>query len=202
MRLIVALAVWAAAVAGAVALSSAVASSVKSEQASDASSSSFDAGAVKAADSNSLFHTANFGKVLGIARKHIGSGAQLDSLVIYPGYLSMTQVKGTREADVYIAANGRFDLTAMGSHVGDSRVYSLARVPASAPATIAQRIAKLAHTPLSQLHYMIFEPDPVTHRTRWLIYTVEGNPITYFETGSAHGRLFKLGSNGLEPVRG
>ena len=202
MRLIVALAVWAAAVAGAVALSSAVASSVKTEQASDASSSSFDAGAVKAADSNSLFHTANFGKALGIARQHIGSGAQLDSLVIYPGYLSMTQVKGTREADVYIAANGRFDLTVMGSHVGDSRVYSLARVPASAPATIARRIAKLAHTPLSQLHYMIFEPDPVTHRTRWLIYTVEGNPITYFETGSAHGRLFKLGPNGLGPVRG
>src|SRR5436305_6237575 len=124
MRWIVALAVWAAAVAGAAALSSAVASSVKTEQASDASSSSFDAGAVKAADANSLFHTANFGKALAIARGHIGAGAQLDSLVIYPGYLSMTQVKGSREADVYIASDGRFDLTDSGSHFGDSRLYS------------------------------------------------------------------------------
>ena len=27
---------------------------------------------------------------------------------------------------------------------------------------------------------------------RWLIYTVEGNPITYFETSGPNGRLFKL----------
>ncbi len=202
MRWIVALAVWVAAVAGAAGLSSVVASTVRTEQASGASSSSFDASAVKAADANSLFHTATLAKALSIARSHIGSGAQLDSLVIYPGYLSMTQVKGTREADVYIAVNGRYDLTDTGSHIGDSSLFSLARVSATAPALIAQRIAKLAHTPLSQLHYIVLEPDPETHRTRWLIYTVEGNPTTYFQTAGPHARLFKLGPNGLERVRG
>ena len=38
---------------------------------------SFDAGAVTAADSNSLFHTKNFGKVLGIVRSHVGAGSDV-----------------------------------------------------------------------------------------------------------------------------
>jgi hypothetical protein len=198
MRWLVALVVWAAAVAGAAGLSNVVAKDVHTQ----AAAASFDAGAVTAADANSLFHTANFGKTLSVARNHIGAGAALDSLVIYPGYLSMTQVKGTREADVYVAANGRFDLTDTGSHIGDSALFGLRRVRADAPARIARHIAAAAHTPLSLLHYMVLEPDSETHRLRWLIYTVEGNPITYFETSGPNGRLFKLGSQGLEPVRG
>ena len=198
MRLLVALVVWAAAVAGAVALSNVVSTSAKSQQAA----ASFDAGAVTAADSNSLFHTKSFGKALGIVRRHVGAGATFDSLVIYPGYASMTQVKGTREADVYVAANGRFDLTNTGSHIGSDPLFTLAHVRADVPARIAQRINALAHTPLSQLHYMVYEADPVTHRARWLIYTVQGNPVTYFEISGPHGRLFKLGPSGLERVRG
>lgn len=204
MRWIVAIVVWAAAIAGAAGVSSVVAAHAGPDQASGSSSavSSFDAGAVKAADANSLFRTANFDKALSIARSHIGAAATLSSLVVYPGYLSMTQVKGTREADVYVAANGRFDLTDTGSSAGDTSVYRLSQVSAAAPALIAQRIATLAHTPLSQLHYMILEPDSDTHRLHWLIYTVEGNPTTYFKTAGPHARLFKLGPNGLEPVRG
>ncbi len=198
MRWLVALVVWAASVAGAVALSNVVATKAKTQQAT----ASFDAGAVTAADSNSLFHTKNFGKVLGIARSHVGAGAKFDSLVIYPGYVSMTQVKGTREADVYVAANGRFDITDTGSHIGSDPEFELAHIRADVPARIAHRIARLAHTPLSQLHYMVYEPDPVTHHSRWLVYTVAGNPITYFEISGPNGRLFKLGSSGLEPVRG
>lgn len=203
MRWIVAIVVWAAAVAGAAGVSSVVAAHAGPDQASSSSpSSSFDAGAVKAADANSLFHTANLANAVSIARSHIGAGAKLSSLVIYPGYLSMTQVKGTREADVYVAANGRFDLTDTGSSAGDTSVYPLSQVSAAAPALIAQRIARLAHTPLSQFHYMILEPDSDTHRLHWLIYTVEGNPTTYFKIAGPHARLFKLGPNGLEPVRG
>jgi hypothetical protein len=203
MRWIVALVVWAAAVAGAAGLSSVVAANVHDEQASGgSSSSSFDAGAVAAADKNSLFHAVNLGKALSIARSHIGSGATLDSLVMYPGYLSITQVKGGREVDVYVNAAGRFDTTALGSHSGDTQLYSFARVSAAAPAQIAQRIAALAHTPLSQLHYMIFERDSDTHRLIWRIYTVEGNPITYFVTAGPHAPLFKLGPSGLARVRG
>ncbi len=198
MRWLVALIVWAASVAGAVALSGVVSTSAKSQQAA----ASFDAGAVTAADSNSLFHTKNFGKVLGIVRSHVGAGAAFDSVVIYPGYVSMTQVKGSREADVYVAANGRVDVTDSGSHIGSDPVYTLRHIRADVPARIAQRINALAHTPLAQLHYMVYESDPITRRTRWLIYTVEGNPITYFETSGPNGRLFKLGPSGLEPVRG
>jgi hypothetical protein len=198
MRWLVALVVWAASVAGAVALSGVVSTSAKSQQAA----ASFDAGAVTAADSKSLFHTKNFGKVLGIVRSHVGAGATFDSVVIYPGYVSMTQVKGSREADVYVAANGRVDVTDTGSHIGSDPLYTLRHVSADVPARIAQHINALAHTPLSQLHYMVYESDPITHRGRWLIYTVEGNPITYFETSGPNGRLFKLGSSGLEPVRG
>ncbi len=198
MRWLVALVVWAASVAGAVALSGIVSSSAKSQQAA----ASFDAGAVTAADRNSLFHTKNFGKVLGLVRSHVGAGATFDSVVIYPGYVSMTQVKGSREADVYVAANGRVDVTDTGSHIGSDPLYTLRHVSADVPAGIAKHINALAHTPLSQLHYMVYESDPITHRGRWLIYTVEGNPITYFETSGPNGRLFKLGSSGLEPVRG
>jgi hypothetical protein len=198
MRWLVALVVWAASVAGAVALSGVVSTSAKSEQAA----ASFDAGAVTAADSNSLFHTKNFGKVLGIVRSHVGAGATFDSVVIYPGYVSMTQVKGSREADVYVAANGRVDVTDSGSHIGSDPLYTLRHVSADVPARIAQHIDALAHTPLSQLHYMVYESDPITHRASWLVYTVEGNPITYFETSGPNGRLFKLGPSGLEPVRG
>ncbi len=203
MRWIVALVVWAAAVAGAASLSSVVAANVHDEEASGgSSSSSFDAGAVTAADRNSLFHTANLGKALSIVRSHIGAGATLDSLVMYPGYLSITQVKGGREVDVYVNAAGRFDATALGSHSRDTPLYSFARVSAAAPAQIARRIATLAHTPLSQLHYMIFERDSDTHRLIWRIYTVEGNPITYFVTAGPHVPLFKLGPSGLARVRG
>ena len=198
MRWLVALVVWAASVAGAVALSNVVSTSAKSQQAA----ASFDAGAVTAADSNSLFHTKSFGKALGIVRSHVGAGAKFDSLVIYPGYLSTTQVKGAREADVYVAANGRFDVTDTGSHIGSDPLFTLRHVRADAPARIAQRIDALAHTPLSQLHYMVYEADPETHRARWLVYTVQGNPITYFQISGPNGRLFKLGSGGLEPVRG
>ena len=198
MRWLVAIVVWAAAVAGAAGLSTVVATDVHAERAS----ASFDAGAVTAADANSLFHTANFGKVLAIARRHIGAGATIDSVVIYPGYVSITQVKGTREADVYVAANGRFDVTDTGSHIGDSPLFALRRVQADAPARIAHHIAAAAHTPLSQLHYVVLESDPDSHRPRWLVYTVEGNPITYFETSGPNGRLFKLGAQGLEPIRG
>jgi hypothetical protein len=202
MRWIVALVVWAAALAGAAGLSSVVASNVHSQQASGSSSSaSFDAGAVVAADKNSLFHVQNLSKALSIVRSHIGAGATLDSLVMYPGYLSITQVKGGREGDVYVNAAGRFDLTELGSHSGDTPLYSLARVSAAAPEQIAQRIATLAHTPLSQLHYMIFERDSETHRLIWRIYTVAGNPITYFVTAGPHAPLFKLGQSGLERVR-
>ena len=198
MRWLVALVVWAASVAGAVALSNVVSTSAKSQQAA----ASFDAGGVTAADSNSLFHTKNFDKVLGIARSHVGAGATYDSLVIYPGYLSMTQVKGAREADVYVAANGRFDVTDTGSHIGTDPLFTLRHVSADAPARIARRIATIAHTPLSQLHYMIYEADPETHHSRWLVYTVQGNPVTYFEISGPNGRLFKLGPSGLERVRG
>jgi hypothetical protein len=198
MRWLVALVVWAASVVGAVALSNVVSTSAKSQQAA----ASFDAGEVTAADSNSLFHSKNFGKLLGIVRGHVGAGATFDSVVIYPGYVSMTQVKGTQEADLYVAANGRFDTTDTGSHIGSDPLFTLIHVRADVPARIAQRIDALAHTPLSQLHYMVYESDPVTHRARWLVYTVAGNPITYFETSGPHGRLFKLGSSGLEPVRG
>ncbi len=125
MRWLVALLVWVASVAGAVALSNVVATKAKTQQAT----APFDAGAVTAADSNSLFHTKNFGKVLGIVRSHVGAGAKFDSLVIYPGYVSMTQVKGTREADVYVAANGRYDITDTGSHIGSDPEFELAAHP-------------------------------------------------------------------------
>ena len=55
----------------------------------------------------SLFHAANLNKVLAVERKHLGPDAKFNSFVIYPGYLSLTQVTGGSTSDVYINANGQ-----------------------------------------------------------------------------------------------
>src|SRR5215471_14782246 len=111
MRLVVALIVWAAAIAGAAELSSVVAQHVHTEQAS----ASIDASKVTATNSLSMFGTPNFQKALATAQKKLGPDAQLDQLVIYPGYVDLTAVQGGTEVDVYVNVTGTTDVTTGGS---------------------------------------------------------------------------------------
>src|SRR5436305_2810315 len=201
MRIVIALVVWAATLAGAAEVSTVVAHQVRKERAT----ASFDASAVTAADPRSLFHTANFDRALAVVRRHFGADARLSRFVLYPGYLSATVVTGaTTTTDVYVNAAGRYEPSDGGSP-DSSPAFELARVPASAPAALAQRIATAGGVPESQLHYMIAERELINHRFHWLVYPVEGGPVTYFETSGPTGRLFEYrtgSSTGLQPVRG
>jgi hypothetical protein len=199
MRIVVALVVWAAALAGAAEVSSVVAHQARNERAA----ASFDASAVTAAEPQSLFHTAKFAQALAVVRTHFGANARVNRFVLYPGYLSATVVTGpTTTTDVYVNAAGKYEPSDGGSP-DSSPTFPLARVPASAPAALAQRIATTGGVPESQLHYMIAERELISHRFHWLVYPVDGGPVTYFETSGPTGRLFEYRTNsttGLQPV--
>jgi len=203
MRVLVALLVWIIAVAGAVGISNVVADSIHNPPGSTAAGGSFDAGTVKATDSLSLFHTANFTKALATARSHLGPDATLDMVVIYPGYLDLTAVRGGSEVDVYVNAAGTYDETNTGGNPGDTPLFQLARVNDGDPAAISQRIAGSGQLPQSELHYMIAEVDSSTHHFHWLVYPVQGTAVEYFELAGPRGRLYEYrtgSSTGLQPV--
>jgi len=223
MRLLIAAVVWVGAVAGAVALSSAVASSIHNPPSQTASagsgsatggtgapspgsagSSSVDPSSITSTDPRSLFRTVNFTKALATVRSHIGAGAKLDLLALYPGYMSLTQVVGGSERDVYIAFDGAYMLENTGGSAGGSPVFALSRVAATVPAALAARIATAGHTPVSQLNYMVAQVDPADNRFRWLVYPHQGNRVEYYEASGATGPLLEYltnSSTGLQPVR-
>jgi hypothetical protein len=219
VRLLIALVVWVAAVAAAVAVSSTVAGSIHktaagpagtiSGSSSGGSSSDGSAGpdpsAIKSTDRISLFHITNLQRVLGKARADLGADAQIDNFVIYPGYLSLTAVKGTGEVDLYADANGRLIQTSGGSP-GSTSLFRLSQISPAVPAALTQRIATAAHVPESQLHYIVVDVDPESsHKLEWLIYGVQGSPVEYFKASGATGPLLEYRSNsstGPQPVKG
>jgi hypothetical protein len=164
-----------------------------------------DPSAVKSTDPQSLFRTPNFSRAIGAARAHLGPGAQLDMLALYPGYLSMTAVRAGGEVSVYVAADGRYMQNDTGGNRGSSALFSLARVQIDAPAVLAQRIATSGHVPESQLHYMVARVDSSDHRLRWLVYPSRSSRVEYFQAAGATGPLLEYlanSSRGLQPVRG
>lgn len=219
MRLLVALIVWAAAAAGAYELQTVVAKSIGDKPATgssglsttgisssgSSSSGSTDPSSVTATDSQSLFRTANFAKALATARTHAGANARMTELALYPGYLSLQYVTGSSQTNLYIAVNGTVDETS-GGDVGGQAVVPLGDVTANAPATLARRIATLAHTPTSQLHYMVATADPISGKFSWSVYPLSGNAVDYFKAdGGASGKLLEYrsgSSTGLQPVGG
>jgi hypothetical protein len=221
MRLLIALIVWIGAVAGAGELSTVVAHSIHNAPAgaagtsgsgsggggSDAGSSGapLDASSVKPTDALSLFRTSNFTRALTTVRSHLGAGAQLDMLALYPGYLDLTAVRAGSEVNVYIAADGRYTETNTGGNPGGSALFSLKRVKTDVPAALARRIATSGHVPESQLNYMVVQVDPADHHFRWLVYPRQGNRVEYFQATGATGSLLEYltnSSTGLRPVRG
>jgi hypothetical protein len=204
MRLLVAIIVWVAAIAGAAEVSAVVAHSIKHNGSSSSSGSSVDPSSVTAADPSSLFHTANLERALTAAKSSLGADAQLDDFVIYPGYLSVTAVKNGTEIQFYDGVNGNVN-TSTGGSPGSSKLFSLSQITADAPAAIAQRIATLAQVPESQLHYFIAGPDPISSKFGWLVYTVAGSSVEYFQTGGPTSPLFEYRTNsstGLERLKG
>jgi hypothetical protein len=199
VRLLIAVVVWAAALAGAAEVSSLVADQVRTERAT----ASFDASKLTATDARSMFRTANFRRALATVRKHFGSEASFSDFVVYPGYLSATVVTSpTTATDVYVSAAGKYDTTDAGTPDSFPR-FSIARITADAPAVLAARIAVAGRTPLAQLHYMVAEEELIEKRFRWLVYTVPGSRVEYFEASSPTGRLseYVRGSSvGLQPI--
>jgi hypothetical protein len=223
MRLVIALLVWAAAVIGAVAVSNTVASSIHTTPTSASVSGSSGSGAsfsgsgssgagsvdpssIKASDSGSLFHTANFARVMAKARAALGPNAQVDNFALYPGYVSITAVKGGNEVNFYGAATGRVEQTSTGGSPGGTKLFPLSQVGAGVPAALAHRVSTAGHVPISQLHYIVVMVNPVSgHGLWWLVYPVSGNKVEYFKASGASGPLFEYRSNsstGLQPVSG
>jgi hypothetical protein len=221
MRLLIALVVWAAAIAGAAAVSSAVSGSIHNTPAGTSSFSSttgggvsiggsggsaVDPSSIKAADKLSLFAAANFDRALARARTALGPGAQVDNFVVYPGYMSIIAVKGGQEIDFYVDANGRVIQDQTGGSPGGTTLFRLSQITPGASAVMAQHIAAAAHVPLSQLHYLVVDPDSeATNKLEWLVYAVPSSSAEYFKASSPKGRLLeyrKNSSTGLQPVSG
>ncbi len=215
MRLLIALVVWVAAAVGAVAVSSTVAGSIHktstsasslSSGSSSGGSSAPDPSSIKSTDQASLFRTANFTRALDRVRASVGNGAGIDNFVVYPGYLSVIVVKGSSEVNLYVDAGGRVEQTVSAGGPTGSSLFRLGQIKADAPAAVARRIATAAHTPESQLHYIVVESDPTSSkRLQWLVYTIQGSRVEYFESPGATGPLFEYRANsssGLQKVSG
>jgi hypothetical protein len=223
MRLVIALAAWAAAVLAAVVVSSAVAGSIHhspkrsssggvsisfrgssggSSGSGSAGSPSIDPSSVKATDRASMFRAAIFTPALNAARRQLGTNARIEEFVIYPGYLSVQAAKGSTEANFYAAVNGQANLSTAGSP-GGTDTFPLSKISPGAPPALVAKIARVAHIPASQLHYMVADADPSAHRFRWLVYTTPGSRVEYFETGGIGAPLFEYRKNsatGLQRV--
>jgi hypothetical protein len=197
--LLTALVVWVAAVVAAVVVSSAVATSIDNGSPSTSTNPS----SVRSTDTGSMFQTASFAKALGVARDKLGSNVTIDDFALYPGYVALTGTDGNSQVDLYIDVNGRSTKTVSSGAPSDAG-FALAKIQASAPAAIAQKIASVAHVPQSQLHYMVAEQDPISHKFNWLLYTLPGTGVEYFQVSGPHGRLLEYKTNsstGLQPVR-
>jgi hypothetical protein len=212
MRLLAALAVWAAAILAAAGISSAVAGSIHTSHPSSSGTSTtgtsttgggsgsasqpLDPSSVTAADPRSLFHTANFSRAMSEIHKHLGPGTRVIQAVIYPGYLSIQTAAGGNEHDVYFSIAGSYDDTpgGAGSAQGQS-TFPLSRIQSSVPAAIAARIGRFGHTPLSQLHYMVLQIEPDSSQTSWLVYPVQGNRVEYYSAAGATGLLQEYATN-------
>ena len=228
MRLLIALVVWAAAVVGAVAVSSTVAGTIHTHPAGSAvsvtgssgggssssgggssfsggGSDSVDPSSIKAADRASLFRTANFSRAFTSARAALGANAQIVNFAMYPGYLSITAVKGGSEVNFYVDASGRAEKSTGGSP-GSTSLFRLSKVGVGVPAALAHRISTAGHLPTSRLHYIVVMVDPVSHRGLWwLVYPLQGDRVEYFKASGARGPLFEYRANsstGLQPVSG
>ncbi len=202
-----ALIIWVAAVVGAVVLSSAVAGSIHTTPAASSSSSAAgpEPSTIKSTERISLFQTANLERALAKARAALGANAQVDNFVMYPGYLSITAVKGSGEVDFYVDANGRVIQTSTGATADAGSLFRLSQVSSTVPAAIVHRIATRAHVPESQLHYVVVDLDSETHRVEWLVYGVEGSTVEYFRATGAKGPMVmysRNGSTGPQPVSG
>jgi hypothetical protein len=217
MRLLIALVVWVAAVIGAVAVSSTVAGSIHNKPAGTAGASGSgaslstgtsgpDPSSITSTDKLSLFRAANLDRALSTARRSLGSGVKIDNFALYPGYLSMTAVKGGTEVEFYIDANGRVIQTATGASADPESTFRLSQVGATVPAALAHRIATAGHVPESQLHYIVVDVDTETaHKLEWLVYAMQTSRAEYFKASGATGPLLEYRKNsttGLQPVSG
>jgi hypothetical protein len=221
MRLVIAIVVWAAAIVGAAAVSNAVSNSIHTTPTASAtsggtssgsssgssgsnSSSGPDPSSIKAADKLSLFQAANFNRVLAKARAALGPNAKVENFVVYPGYLAITAAKGNTEVDFYGDANGGVQ-NSTGGTPGGSQAFPLSKIAPGSAALLAHHIVTTAHTPQSQLHYLVVDADPITGKTEWLVYAVDSSPVEYFKASSPTGQLLeyrKNSSTGLQPVPG
>jgi hypothetical protein len=214
VRLFVAVLVWIAAAAGAGGLASVVAGSIHVSPSSAATGGTgssgsvgggsapaapFDASSVTATDPDSLFTAANFAKALATARTRMGADARVSNVALYPGYLDMTQDKNGVEVNVYVDAQGNSTITNTSASIQGDSAFPLAKIPADAPATLAQRIATLAHVPESQLHYMVVDMNPPPPGVEWLVYTTAGNKVAYFISAGPTGRMIEYLSNNTGP---
>jgi hypothetical protein len=209
MRLLIAFVAWIGAIAASIAVSTAVANSIHSSSSTSASAPgasagptstttstpappAFNAASVKPTDSESLFIGSNFGRILAIAKQHLGARADIETARLSPGDLELTAVaKNNDKSAVVIDANGSYHSTSTGPLVGSAQVYYLSQLTAGTPATLARRIAAGAHVPISHLQYMLVATDPAQHQFFWRVYPT--NPGIYFQAGYAKGPILELG---------
>jgi hypothetical protein len=196
MRMLVALIVWIGAVTGAIALSTAISNANKGTSTASpaaaqtagptststtagASGSSFQFGAVKSTDSDSLFVGSNFKRALGVARQHLGPRANIESVLVTPGRLLLTVLSasnGTQYASVL--ANDRYGIADGGQLVGSQQVFYLSQVGVNVPSGLLKRIHQRAHVGLASIRSLEVQTDKATQSFYWAVH--QTNSSSYF----------------------
>ena len=144
--------------------------------ASSTASSGPDPSSINAADKLSLFQAANFNRVLAKARAALGPNAKGRELRRVPRLRVDHRRKGRDEVDFYADANGGVDNSGGGSP-GGSQAFPLSKIAAGSAAVLVHHIATAAHTPQSQLHYLVVDVDPVSGKMEWLVYAIDARPV-------------------------
>jgi hypothetical protein len=197
MRLLVAVLVWTAAALGAVALSNAVARSIH-KAAALAAAPAFDPDSVSATASLSLFDAANFSHALGIAERHLGAGAEIESADLYPGKFELQVPDGGHPIEATVMANGHW--TSISWSDGPAGVRGLSQLSADVPATLLRRISTGARWPLSRIQYLGWQADPITHRFFWAVYTTTTG-VEFEADAGPNGPIQEEGGSRLLTIR-
>jgi hypothetical protein len=195
-RLPLALVTWIGALVAAIVLSGAVAAGIHSTSTgstsgsgSSSGSSAVDPSEVRSTDSASLMRAGNIIRTLATISGHLGQDARVSTFVIYPGYLSVTAVRGGTEIDATDYVNGTYSQIATGGSAGSDPLLPLARINPRAPAAFLARISRVAHVAPRTVRYMVAMLDPITHRLSWSAYLIPGSHFEYLSAPGGTGPL-------------
>jgi hypothetical protein len=212
MRPVLAVIVWIVAAAAAVALSTAISSADKTRAkapavaaattpvrppatSTPAAGGKFDFGAVKPTDADSMFVGSNFRRALGVAERHLGSRADIESVLLTPGRLLLTVLTSSDKQYASVLANDDYGNAAGGQLAGSTQVFYLSQLGAGVPSELVKLIERRAHVAPASIRYMAVQTDRATNTFYWAVHQANDGPY-FLAPNGLHGPLQEVTTNG------